>query len=69
LVKEEQRTFAQILKDISGIVLNFWDIEFPIDVDVHWGHRHGEDIAYGETKITTPAPARLDESELKEDGL
>jgi hypothetical protein len=58
IVKAEQRTFAQILKDVSdGVVLGFWDIEFPIDVEVHWGHRHGTDIAYGETKITNPAPA------------
>jgi len=58
VVKAEQRTFAQLLKDVSdGVVLNFWDIEFPVDVDVHWGHHHGTDIAYGETKITNPAPA------------
>jgi hypothetical protein len=58
VVKAEQRTFAQILKDVSnGAVLGFWDVEVPIDVQVNWGHRHGSDIDYGETKITNPAPA------------
>lgn len=58
VVKAEQRTFAQILKDVSnGAVLGFWDVEVPIDVQVNWGHRHGNDIDYGETKITNPAPA------------
>jgi hypothetical protein len=63
-VKAEQRTFAQLLKDVSdGVVLNFWDIEFPIDVQVNWGHRHGQDIDYSETKITNPAPHDLGASE------
>jgi|SRR5208282_1872503 len=70
LVREEQRSFAQILKDVSdGTILNFWDIEFPIKTEVHWGHRHGEDIDYGETKIANPAPATLGKSEDDEDGL
>jgi hypothetical protein len=68
VVNAKQRTFAQILKDISdGSVLNFWDIEFPITAEVHWGHRHGEGIAYGETKITNPSPDNFDAPEDEDD--
>lgn len=59
-VKAEQRSFAQLLTVVSdGVVWGFWDIEFPISLDLHWGHRHGEDIDYGETKITSPVPASI----------
>jgi|SRR5579863_354985 len=62
VVKASQRSFTQILKDISdGTVLSFWDVEFPIDVRLHWGHKHGVNIDYGETKITNPSPNNLDE--------
>ncbi|GEM_PF-6001835 len=70
VVKAEQRSFAQLLTVVSdGVVWGFWDIEFPIDIDLHWGHRHGEDIAYGETKIASPVPANFDKPEEEEDGL
>jgi hypothetical protein len=68
VVKTAQRSFTQILKDISdGEVKGFWDIEFPISVDLHWGHRHGECIDYGETRVKDPRPDNFDEAELDRD--
>ncbi len=69
LKKACERSFAQILKEVSGgFVLGFWDIEFPISIDVDWGHRHSETVRYGGTKIDDARPAYLGEPE-EEDGL
>ncbi len=67
IVKAQQRSFTQILKEVSdGTVKGFWDIEFPISTDVNWGHRHGEQIDYGETKITDPRPSNFDEADAED---
>jgi len=67
VVKAVQRTFTQILKDVSeNTIKSFWDIEFPISVDLHWGHHHGQQIGYDETKITDPRPDNFDEPQEDE---
>jgi hypothetical protein len=69
LKKAAQRTFTQILKEVSGgSVLGFWDIEFPISTEVHWGHRHGEDVRYGDERVEDSCPDSLGKPE-EEDGL
>lgn len=64
VIKAVERTFTQILKDVSnGVVKGFWDVTLPLSVDLHWGHRHGEQIEYDETKITDPRPNNFDAPE------
>jgi hypothetical protein len=66
--KEAQRSFTEILKDISGgIIKSFWDTKFPISVELSWGHRHGEDLDMGATKVRDFQPDGSNEEEV--DGI
>ncbi len=70
VVKAAQRSFAQILIEISeGVVKSFWDVELPLSYELHWGHHHGMDIDYGETKIKDPRPDNFDEADMEVEDL
>jgi hypothetical protein len=60
--KAAQRSFTEILKDISGgIIKSFWDTTFPLDVKVDWGHNHGVDIQTGAENLGDFHPDGSDE--------
>lgn len=44
-----QKTFATYLVDAAaGRIKQFWDAEPALKAGVSWGHRHGDQIDYGE---------------------
>jgi hypothetical protein len=50
--EEAQANFAHHLKAVGeGRIVYFWENKLGLDVELDWGHRHGQDIAYGETEI------------------
>lgn len=68
--KAAQRSFTEILKDISGGVIKaFWEIKLPLNIELHWGHRHGQDLDMGATKIGDFTPSDPEGAEDEENEL
>ncbi len=62
--KAAQRSFTEILKDISGgVIKSFWDTTFALTAQLSWGHRHGEDIDMGPTKVRDFYPGGAEDDE------
>lgn len=58
-VRDEQATRFETFLTRRGFVLPWQDEAGAVEVDVDWGHRHGQHLAYGGAQKEFPTPEAL----------